>query len=40
MTRASLTHYGRVDILVNNAGEIQVGPAESMTIADFERAMR
>lgn len=36
----ALDHYGRVDILVNNAGEIQVGPVESMTIRDFERAMR
>jgi short-subunit dehydrogenase len=40
MTARTLGHYGRVDILVNNAGEIQVGPAESMTIADYERAMR
>ncbi len=31
--------FGRVDILVNNAGEIQVGPVESMTIEDFQRAM-
>jgi NAD(P)-dependent dehydrogenase (short-subunit alcohol dehydrogenase family) len=40
MTRQTMSRYGRVDILVNNAGEIQVGPAESMTIADYERAMR
>jgi NAD(P)-dependent dehydrogenase (short-subunit alcohol dehydrogenase family) len=32
-------HYGRIDVLVNNAGEIQVGPAESMRIPDFEQAM-
>ncbi len=40
LTRQTLAHFGRIDILVNNAGEIQVGPAESMTIADYERAMR
>jgi len=33
-------HFGRVDLLVNNAGEIQVGPLESMTLEDFEHAMR
>jgi len=32
-------HYGQIDILVNNAGIIQVGPLESMTLADFEEAM-
>ena len=35
-----LAHYGRVDILVNNAGDIQVGPVESMTLDDFESAMK
>jgi NAD(P)-dependent dehydrogenase (short-subunit alcohol dehydrogenase family) len=35
-----LRRYGQVDILVNNAGEIQVGPIESMTLDDFEEAMR
>lgn len=30
---------GPIDILVNNAGIIQVGPLQSMTIADFEEAM-
>ncbi|MBC7807036.1 MAG: SDR family NAD(P)-dependent oxidoreductase [Akkermansiaceae bacterium] len=29
---------GPVDILVNNAGTIQVGPAETMTQADYEEA--
>jgi NAD(P)-dependent dehydrogenase (short-subunit alcohol dehydrogenase family) len=38
--RRALDHYGRVDVLVNNAGEIQVGPVESMTIGDYERAMQ
>jgi NAD(P)-dependent dehydrogenase (short-subunit alcohol dehydrogenase family) len=31
--------FGQIDILVNNAGIIQVGPVETMTVADFERAM-
>lgn len=40
MIARALAHFGRVDILVNNAGEIQVGPVDSMTIADFERSMQ
>src|SRR4051812_1030920 len=32
-------HFGQIDILVNNAGIIQVGPVETMTVEDFERAM-
>jgi NAD(P)-dependent dehydrogenase (short-subunit alcohol dehydrogenase family) len=39
MIARAIGHFGRVDILVNNAGEIQVGPVDSMTIDDFERAM-
>jgi short-subunit dehydrogenase len=31
---------GPIDVLVNNAGVIQVGPVESMTIDDYEEAMR
>ena len=31
--------FGGVDVLVNNAGCMEVGPLESMTDADFERAM-
>lgn len=34
----SYRHFGRIDILVNNAAIIQVGPIETMTPADFERA--
>lgn len=34
------SHFGPIDILINNAGMIQVGPAEEMTAADFEEAMR
>ena len=30
---------GSVDILINNAGVIEVGPAETMSIADYEEAM-
>ncbi|HZS05747.1 MAG TPA: SDR family oxidoreductase [Blastocatellia bacterium] len=33
-------HLGRIDILVNTAGTIQVGPLETMTLEDFEEAMR
>ena len=33
-------HYGRIDILVNNAGQIQVGPVTSMTVQDFDSAMK
>ena len=33
-------NFGAIDLLVNNAGIIQVGPIESMTIGDFERAMQ
>jgi len=32
--------YGGVDLLVNNAGIMKVGPVETMTLADFEEAMR
>jgi NAD(P)-dependent dehydrogenase (short-subunit alcohol dehydrogenase family) len=30
---------GPIDVLVNNAGVIEVGPAETMTLADYEEAM-
>jgi NAD(P)-dependent dehydrogenase (short-subunit alcohol dehydrogenase family) len=30
---------GPVDVLVNNAGVIEVGPAETMSVADYEEAM-
>jgi short-subunit dehydrogenase len=32
-------NLGPVDVLVNNAGIIQVGPAETMRAADYQRAM-
>ena len=31
--------FGRINILINNAGTIQVGPAELMTLKDYEEAM-
>lgn len=33
-------HFGAIDVLVNNAGVIQVGPAEVMTLDDYDEAMR
>jgi short-subunit dehydrogenase len=38
IAQAQATH-GPIDILVNNAGIIQVGPLDTLTIADFEHAM-
>jgi NAD(P)-dependent dehydrogenase (short-subunit alcohol dehydrogenase family) len=39
MVNAVVERFGAVDIVVNNAGIIQVGPFDSMTQGDFERAM-
>ena len=36
---ATITRYGQLDVLVNNAGLITVGPIDTMTVDDFERAM-
>jgi short-subunit dehydrogenase len=33
-------YFGGIDILINNAGVIQVGPIESLELADFEQAMQ
>lgn len=33
-------HFGRIDLLVNNAGEIVVGPLATMSLEDFEEAMK
>ncbi|MDQ6670690.1 MAG: SDR family oxidoreductase [Chloroflexota bacterium] len=35
----SVDRFGQIDILVNNAGAISVGPVETQTLEDFERAM-
>jgi NAD(P)-dependent dehydrogenase (short-subunit alcohol dehydrogenase family) len=32
-------HFGTIDVLINNAGVIEVGPAVTMTLADYEEAM-
>jgi len=32
--------FGGIDVLINNAGVISVGPIETMTLADFESAMK
>ncbi len=39
MVEAIRQRYGHVDVLVNNAGVIEVGPAKSMSLADYEEAM-
>jgi short-subunit dehydrogenase len=33
------TELGPVDVLINNAGVIEVGPAETMSLTDYEAAM-
>ncbi|MCW5983306.1 MAG: SDR family NAD(P)-dependent oxidoreductase [Bryobacteraceae bacterium] len=40
MVAESRRRYGGIDILVNNAGAIQVGPIHSMTLEDFEEALK
>jgi len=39
MVEEARLRFGEVDLLVNNAGIIQVGPAESMTLENFEECM-
>lgn len=39
LVHATQSELGPVDVLVNNASIIQVGPLETMTLADFTQAM-
>jgi short-subunit dehydrogenase len=39
MIAQALGDLGQIDVLVNNAGVVEVGPFDSMTLADFETAM-
>lgn len=39
LIEAVIDDYGGIDIVVNNAGMISVGPMDSMTLGDFEKAM-
>jgi NAD(P)-dependent dehydrogenase (short-subunit alcohol dehydrogenase family) len=36
---ATLARFGRIDVLINAAGIIQIGPLDSMGVADFREAM-
>jgi NAD(P)-dependent dehydrogenase (short-subunit alcohol dehydrogenase family) len=39
LVRRVVDDLGSIDVLVNNAGVIDVGPVETMTLDDYERAM-
>ncbi|MBO0860831.1 MAG: SDR family oxidoreductase [Chloracidobacterium sp.] len=39
MAEAVREHFGAIDVLVNNAGVIEVGPVETMALADYEEAL-
>jgi NAD(P)-dependent dehydrogenase (short-subunit alcohol dehydrogenase family) len=40
LVRVVASRFGHLDILVNNAGTMAVGPLDTMTLEDFEDAMR
>ncbi len=40
MVRQIEHQWGTFDVLINNAGTIRVGPAETMTLDDYEQAMQ
>jgi NAD(P)-dependent dehydrogenase (short-subunit alcohol dehydrogenase family) len=39
MLEQARRHYGPIDVLINNAGVIEVGPAVTMSVGDYEEAM-
>lgn len=40
LVRKVIDRFGAIDVLINNAGAIQVGPMETMTLDDYEHAMK
>src|SRR5688572_21299284 len=36
----TIRHFGQIDFLIHNAGTITVGPVETMTIDDYDEALR
>jgi NAD(P)-dependent dehydrogenase (short-subunit alcohol dehydrogenase family) len=40
MVDSVLERWGRIDVLINNAGTISVGPVETMTVEDYDSAMK
>lgn len=39
LVRRATEHFGQIDVLIHNAGIIIVGPAETMTLADYEQCL-